>query len=66
MWFEPNALDVVSGVTTLKLANSPEKHPVSYVWAWFCDGSIKNEENKEKNNLVRHTDFIMRVYPNDI
>ena len=33
-WFEPNALSVVSGVTTLRLANLPEKHSVAYIY--FC------------------------------
>ena len=30
---EPNTLSVVSGVTTLMLANLPEKHSVAYIWA---------------------------------
>ena len=28
LWFDPNSLSVVSGVTTLRLANLPEKHSV--------------------------------------
>ena len=32
-WFEPNALSVVSGVTSLILANLSEKHSVAYIWA---------------------------------
>ena len=33
-WFEPNALSVLSGVTTLILAYFPEKHSVVYVWVY--------------------------------
>ena len=32
LWFDPNALSVISGVTTLMLANLPENHSVAYVW----------------------------------
>ena len=32
-WLEPNTLSVVSGVTTLMLANLTEKHSVAYIWA---------------------------------
>ena len=31
-WFEPNALSVVSGVTTLRLANFPKKYSVAFMW----------------------------------
>ena len=33
-------LSVVSGVTTLMLANWPEKHSVGYMWAWLWLESI--------------------------
>ena len=30
-WYEPKALSVVSGVTTLMLPNLPENHSVAYI-----------------------------------
>ena len=50
-WFEPDTLSVVSGLTTLRLANLLIKHPVAYTWAWYWLESILEIKLR---NVVTH------------